>query len=303
MKRMKFVNEITPLQKLNFKIGNTFVFMKRDDLIGFGGGGNKVRLFEYIAADMTEKNVDKIITFGSIHSNHVRVAAVVASQLNIPCDLIILYDKKDGTWIRMPNLMLAQYCEKIHIQYCETGKAHDFIDEYISKYDKNGRNYYWIPGGGHLSIATCGYRDAGIEIIDQLAKLDIQVDAVFVPCGTGTTQAGLIRGFNKLVPVYGITIARDADRCRKEILNLLEQTDDEGIEDCFINVLSNPIRYAEANGAIRGIIKELVKSDGIFLDPVYNAKSFLAMTEFLKGHPKIENAVYINTGGYPNLFA
>ncbi len=37
MKRMKFVNEITPLQKLNFKIGNTFVFMKRDDLIGFGG--------------------------------------------------------------------------------------------------------------------------------------------------------------------------------------------------------------------------------------------------------------------------
>lgn len=94
MKKVNLLKGVSPLQKLNYRVGHTEIYMKRDDLIGFGGGGNKVRLFEYIASDIIKQHSKKIITFGSIHSNHVRVAAIVASHLEIPCDIIILQDNK-----------------------------------------------------------------------------------------------------------------------------------------------------------------------------------------------------------------
>ena len=41
--------------------------------------------------------------------------------------------------------------------------AYDFIDGYLDKQNKMGTAYYWIPGGGHTSIAPLGYIDAGKE--------------------------------------------------------------------------------------------------------------------------------------------
>ena len=55
MDKVHLINSTTPVQKLNYKIGNTNIYMKRDDLIDFAFGGNKVRLFEYIAADILKK--------------------------------------------------------------------------------------------------------------------------------------------------------------------------------------------------------------------------------------------------------
>ena len=165
-----------------------------------------------------------------------------------------------------------------------------------------------------MKIAVQGYVDAGREIQEQIGKTAI--DAVFVPCGTGTTQAGLILGLN--APVYGITVARDVERCKKEIASLLlngksdcksnggsyesfrECSKSDGNEE--INVLPNLIQYGAKDERINEIITALVRSDGIFLDPVYNAKSFLAMVEFVKNR-NMNNVVYVNTGGYPNIFA
>lgn len=311
MKKFNFVDVPTPLQRLNFKVGDTTVYMKRDDLIGFGGGGNKVRIFEYIAADIMQKNADKIITFGSIHSNHVRVAAVVANYLNIACDLIILCDDSDddsgiSTKFFTPNLKIVNYCKNVHIECCPTDKAHDFIDEYLDKQSRLGISYYWIPGGGHVPLAVHGYEDAVREILSQYSSIVCNtidsLDAIFVPCGTGTTQAGLIAGIGNKTPVYGITVARDVNRCQKEIADLLYHVDIKFTKE-DIHILPSPIKYGEKNTDVESIISTLAKSDGLFLDPIYNAKSFLAMMYFLGTHPKLKNAVYVNTGGFPNIFA
>ena len=68
------------------------------------------------------------------------------------------------------------------------------------------------------------------------------------------------------------------------------------------NVLPCEISYRKGNPQIDSIISRLVQTDGLFLDPVYNAKSFLTMIKFFIIHPEFKNIVYINTGGSPNLF-
>lgn len=75
MEKIELIHGTTGLYRLNYSIGNINIYMKRDDLLDFAFGGNKVRLFEYIGAMVKKKNADKIITFGSVYSNHIRVAA------------------------------------------------------------------------------------------------------------------------------------------------------------------------------------------------------------------------------------
>ena len=51
-------------------VGRGQPFFKRDDLLGFAAGGNKVRKLEFVMADALEKEVDFIITCGAGQFNH-----------------------------------------------------------------------------------------------------------------------------------------------------------------------------------------------------------------------------------------
>lgn len=90
MDKIQLNHTFSPLYKMNYSCGNVNIWVKRDDLLDFAFGGNKVRLFEYIATMLQGKKVKRIVTYGSQYSNFLRVAAAVCSQLNIQCDLIIL---------------------------------------------------------------------------------------------------------------------------------------------------------------------------------------------------------------------
>jgi D-cysteine desulfhydrase len=46
------------------------LWVKRDDLTGLGGGGNKVRKLEYLCADAMAQGCDVLVTGGGRQSNH-----------------------------------------------------------------------------------------------------------------------------------------------------------------------------------------------------------------------------------------
>lgn len=306
MNKYKLFNNITPLHKLNFKVNHSNIWMKRDDLIDFAFGGNKVRLYEYIAGLIIEKAVNKVVTYGSKYSNYLRVTAVVCAYLNVECDLIIL-DENENYSDTGGNFDLLHYLP-VNLVYCPLDKAHDFIDEYKSRLDCLGVNYLWIPGGGHLPEASFGYVDAAKEIKKQMSFFNISFDAIFLPCGTGTTQAGLIYEFKNNVDIYGISVARTSVLCQKEILwsiDQMESISNEKKSKYNVNVIHNQNeKYGFLSDTIKDTIRCIAKSDGIFLDPVYNARAFCGMLNFLEDSAccKYKNILYINTGGQPNLF-
>lgn len=297
--KIHLIHQETCIQKLRKAYYGTNVYVKRDDLIDFGFGGNKVRMAEYIGAVARDRNCTKIITFGSVHSNHVRVMGCLCNYLDIDCDLIILRDSEKSTI--GGNYRLLQQLKGINLEYCSTNEAHDFIDSYLAKQDKEGVNYLWVPGGGHMVEATFGYRDAATEILRQQNLLDVHFDAVFLPCGTGTTQAGLIMGFKDLgIEVIGLTVARSVSRCISEINSLLQLADCQDTR-WGGQVLPSNIPYGQTTQAVIETTTTLAQRDGLFLDPVYNAKSFWGMTEYLKNN-HYNNVLYLNTGGTPNIF-
>lgn len=52
---------------------------------------------------------------------------------------------------------------------------------YLGKQEKNGINYFWVPGGGHMPCAVYGYADAAHEILDQADAVGVKLDAIFCP--------------------------------------------------------------------------------------------------------------------------
>ncbi|WP_425061327.1 hypothetical protein [Sporomusa carbonis] len=54
------------------------MYIKRDDLLGLTGGGNKTRKLEFVVADALAQGADTLITCGGVQSNHCRSTLAAA---------------------------------------------------------------------------------------------------------------------------------------------------------------------------------------------------------------------------------
>jgi 1-aminocyclopropane-1-carboxylate deaminase/D-cysteine desulfhydrase-like pyridoxal-dependent ACC family enzyme len=78
--RLPLAGYPTPLQylpHLRQELGRP-IYIKRDDEIGPGLGGNKTRKLEYLLAEARQRGAHKVVTFGGLQSNHARITAAVA---------------------------------------------------------------------------------------------------------------------------------------------------------------------------------------------------------------------------------
>ncbi len=64
--------------------GGVRIFVKRDDLMGLGGNGNKLRKLEFLLGEAVAQGCDTFITTGGIQSNHARLSAAAAAGWGSP---------------------------------------------------------------------------------------------------------------------------------------------------------------------------------------------------------------------------
>ena len=65
------------------------LWVKRDDLSGLGGGGNKVRKLQYTCAQALAAGATTVITSGAPQSNHARQSAAAAARLGLRSVLVL----------------------------------------------------------------------------------------------------------------------------------------------------------------------------------------------------------------------
>src|SRR5215204_5309833 len=65
------------------------LWIKRDDLIGLGGGGNKVRKLEWIAGTARAGGATTLVTSGAPQSNHARLTAAAGARLGMDVVLVL----------------------------------------------------------------------------------------------------------------------------------------------------------------------------------------------------------------------
>src|ERR1700722_11454975 len=82
---------LEPAPKLSVGLGlrRDDLWIKRDDLTGLGGGGNKVRKLEYICGAAIANHAQMLITIGAAQSNHARLTAAAGARLGLDVMLVL----------------------------------------------------------------------------------------------------------------------------------------------------------------------------------------------------------------------
>ncbi|MBI2311272.1 MAG: D-cysteine desulfhydrase family protein [Betaproteobacteria bacterium] len=290
------------------------LWLKRDDLISFGFGGNKVRGLELIMADALKHGADTLVTGAGPLSNHVRACATAAARHGMSCNVVYWGSPPPGP--RQGNLRLV---ELLGATVRFTGSAdRESVDAMIeaeaNRVGANGGRPYVIPRGGACPHGVLGHVAAVREFLAQASALGCRPDVVLLAVGSGGTLAGWLLGsrlFNAPWRVEGVTVSRPQAEAAEQVTRLaaaaaerfgIDATVGERdviIHDGFIGG-GYGIPTPEGNAAIA----LMARREGVFLDPTYTGKAFAALMHLAReGRFRRDRAVaFVHTGGAPTLF-
>ena len=86
--RVRLIEHPTALQRLpriEVLTGHQSLWMKRDDAIPLGQGGNKLRSLEFWLGEATAQSCDIVLVAGKAVSNACRATAAAAAKLGLEC--------------------------------------------------------------------------------------------------------------------------------------------------------------------------------------------------------------------------
>jgi len=317
--RVKLCQAPTPLERLprlTAELGGPDIWMKRDDLTGMGGGGNKVRKLEFLAGAALAEGADHLVTQGAVQSNHVRQTAAVAAKLGLACTAVLEHriETNDSAYLNSGNVLLDRLMGT-HIEYRPGGTdMQAAIEEVGARLKTQGAKPYLIPGGGSNAVGALGYAAVALELLSQVNEMGLRMDRLVHATGSAGTQAGLVAGLHAMsspIRVLGIGVRAPKDRQEANVLRLAQATATHMGVDRPV-----PPAAVEANcdyvGGGYGIptpgmieaVRMLARLEGIFLDPVYSGKGMAGLVDLIRRgvFTKGQTLVFLHTGGSAGLF-
>jgi D-cysteine desulfhydrase family pyridoxal phosphate-dependent enzyme len=315
--RLRLATLPTPLQearKLTEALGGPRIWIKRDDLTGFGGGGNKARKLEFLLADALAGGADTIVTAGGPQSNHCRMTAAAARLLGLK-PVLVFHGEPPAE--AKGNLLLDRIlgAELVYTGTKDRAAVDRVLEEVGDDLRRRGRRPYVIPRGGSVPLGDVGYLACALEMEEQFFSQGVQPTHLFCATGSCGTQAGLLAGATALHAGYrvcGISVSRPVDECVRLVQSLADDTLDLlGIEACVppeaVIVHGDYIGpgYAISTAAGGEAIRLLAQTEGLFADPVYTGKALAGLIDLIRrGELTTEHTVvFVHTGGFPGLFA
>lgn len=298
----------TPIEKLSGQYSNNHIYVKRDDLLPFSFGGNKVRKAAEFYKEIQNSDIDVVMTYGSNSSNHCRIIANMAASMGLPCHII---SPSENRTILYNTSLVEKFGATI--ETCPVNEVATTIEKRKEAYRKNGLIPYFIVGGGHGNPGTEAYVKAYKEITIQEKEKGIHFDYIFHASGTGATQAGLVCGqlldVNTSHKIVGISIAREKKRGKEVIHDSIREYlgtcyDQRYRDDALI--FEDQYRcggYGNFTNEIQNLIDQVMLREGIPMDTTYVGKAFWGMCEYLKLYAiHGKNILFIHTGGTPLYF-
>jgi len=330
--RVELAQLPTPLHLLkNFSqhFDDQEIWIKRDDLTGLEGGGNKTRKLEYLVGDALESGYDMLVTVGAIQSNHTRQTAAAAAKCGLKCALLhYAWTEDAGPHYRNTGNILLSHTMGAELYVDETPRPIEDqgpLEEFCEFLRDRGHHPYLIPGGAsEHRLGSFGYMNCATEIVEQSKEAGVRFDYLVHCTGSSSTQAGLLAGFAALgekIRVVGIADDDETLIKKKRVLTLANEALKEldlkaRVAPDDVVVLSvDQSEYGKADEKTRDAIRLLAETEGLIADPVYEAKAVRGVLSIagegffqrgsrillmhLGGSPAIH--AYANQLGFPNL--
>jgi len=280
-------------------LGSDDLWIKRDDLGGLGGGGNKLRKLEFSVGAALADGADTLVTIGGAQSNHARLTAAVGVRLGLQVVLVFPghYDGIRGGNVALEGLFGARVHWAGDLDFVELAEVAAGITEQLRA---EGARPALLGLGGSSPIAAQGYLEAGRELLGQLPELHTTVVAL----GSGATMAGLVAALGP-ERVLGVDVGALTDPVRT-VAELAGAVGPRPIARAELRVDLDQVgaRYAFVTDRSAAAMRLAGRTEALVLDPIYTGRAMAALIAAVEngtitpGNP----TVFLHTGGMPGLF-
>jgi 1-aminocyclopropane-1-carboxylate deaminase/D-cysteine desulfhydrase-like pyridoxal-dependent ACC family enzyme len=315
MPAVELVSAPTPIEemkRLTAALGpaSPRLFVKRDDLLSFGCGGNKVRKIQTVVAEAKSQGADALITCGGVQSNHARVTAAAGAALGMKVVLVV-----NGTEQAQPtaNARLDRLfgAEIRHVS--SRDERVPAMEQAAANLRAGGHRPFIVPLGASTATGALGFARG----VAELSASGIKPDVILHSSSSGGTQAGLVAGCALLglrARVVGISADESSESLRGILSGLLDSMAERlGAKRETING-GYPIDVDDSQvGAGYGVptpasteaLELVARREGILLDPVYTAKAMAGLIARARngGFDPGQTVLFWHTGGQVGYFA
>ena len=308
-----------PLANFGAHLGGPELWIKRDDLTGLAGGGNKSRKLEFLVGDALRSGADTLVTVGAIQSNHTRQTAAAAARCGLRCALLHCAWTRDAGLgyrhvgnILLSNILGAElYLDDRERPIEDKGPLEDLADHLR----RQGRRPYLIPGGASdHTLGSLGYVACAAEITRQSRDQGLHFDYVVHCTGSSSTQSGLVAGLAAMAAgtrVIGVSDDNEVEIKKSRVLRLANATletlvlPQRVLPDDIEIVAATADPYGVANEEVLQGIQLLARSEGIMADPVYEGKAIRGLLKLAdEGRFEPDSRILLmHLGGTPAVHA
>jgi 1-aminocyclopropane-1-carboxylate deaminase/D-cysteine desulfhydrase-like pyridoxal-dependent ACC family enzyme len=313
--RCDLVKAPTPLQRLSGferKLGRPGLFMKRDDLMEIGLGGNKLRSLEFWLGAALQKRADIVLVAGGATSNLCRLTAAAASMAGLDC--LVIHNAEDTPANRERSFLNRLFGAETRfigpVGEEERGSA---MKAAAADLTRLGRSPYIV---GDAVLGALGYVLAAFELHEQSQRESAPVRHVFLAGSMGPTEAGFIFGNAMLGHPFQVHLVSveygqaELEERTRRIYDGIDQRTGLAVG----GFAEAPLHYHMAHlGGGWGVptpeseaaIVAFARIEGILIEHVYTAKTCAGFLDLVAngGIPPDEPACIIQTGGTASLFA
>lgn len=280
------------------------LFIKRDDLLPFGLGGNKVRKLQSLAAEAERVGADTLVTCGAVQSNHARVTAATGAVLGWRVVLVLNGQEPQPPVgnVRLDRLFGAD------IRFVASRDDRDATMQAVAEeLTREGRKPFVVPVGGSTPVGAMGVARA----IAELGADGLRPDVIVHASSSGGTQAGLVAGcalFGNRARVVGVSADEPAAALVATVEDLVDrlaialgarpetlrgphpiEVDDSQVGDGY----GIPTPQAQEAAEL------LARTEAIAVDEVYTAKAMAGLIARIRdgAFAKSDTVLFWHTGG------
>lgn len=313
--RFTLLHTPTPLRRmprLEEKLGRAPLYVKRDDHMEIGMGGNKLRSLEYWLGAALDEGADVVLVAGGPMSNQCRLTAAAAAVAGLDCVVFHNANPHDES-LRASFLNGLFGAEVRFLGNVSEQQRAVLVEEAADELRSQGRSPYIV---GDAIVGALGYVQGALELHHQSRSLDAPIRHVVLPGSMGPTEAGFIFG-NALqdnpFEIHLVSVeygqADLAARIARIYCDLAAHTGLAAPE--FDNLLVHYHMdhlgpgYGQPTEASEKAIVTLARTEGILLEHIYTAKTFAGFMDLVTSEaiPRGEAPCVIHTGGTASLFS
>lgn len=290
-------------------LGIRKIWIKRDDLLGFAGGGTKCRKLPALMRRLQLVGADTLLVSGGAYSNQARLIAAVAAASNRSCEVFL-----DG-----PEDAPAAHFARLFggLVHALPGSTHWTLNSAIRARMRElgaaGKRVFVVPAAAADDLAS--YEEALKEVADcRSGSGDL---TIVTAAGSGATSAGFLMGLERFLPgarLLSISVDRAALELRTVVTRLLATSHGASADGSIVNRLISRLTvddrfvgsgYGIPSTASLDAVALAARTEGLLMEPVYTGKALAALFALTAegSVSRDDEVIFWHTGGVAYLMA